>query len=70
MVFLEQIDFNTRPKIEEHMLIVMDKSIHEENSCQPIQTNNKQLKILVTFVTGYNGIFNTTEKKFFRKINY
>ena len=23
---LEQIAFNTRPKIEEHMLIVMDKS--------------------------------------------
>ena len=27
---LEQISFNTRPKIEEHMLIVMDKSTHEE----------------------------------------
>ena len=29
--FLEQIAFNTRPKLEKHMLIVMDKSTHEEN---------------------------------------
>ena len=28
---LEQIAFNTRPKIEEHMFIVMDKSTHEEH---------------------------------------
>ena len=28
---LEQIVFNTRPKIRDHMLIVMDKSIHEEH---------------------------------------
>ena len=28
---LEQIAFNTRPKIEEHMLINMDKSTHEEH---------------------------------------
>ena len=27
---LEQIVFNTRPKIEEHMLIVMNNSVHEE----------------------------------------
>ena len=32
---LEQIAFNTRPKIEEHMLIVMDKNIHEEHFSQP-----------------------------------
>ena len=31
---LEQIAFNTRPKIEEHMLIVMDKSINEEHLFQ------------------------------------
>ena len=36
---LEQIDFNTRPKIEEHFLIVMDKSSHEEHLSQPLQTN-------------------------------
>ena len=28
---LEQIAFNTKPKIEEHMLIVMDESTHEEH---------------------------------------
>ena len=59
---LEQIAFNTRPKIEEHLLIVMDKSIHEEHLSQPLQTNNKQFKIAVTFLTGYNGIFNVTDK--------
>ena len=57
---LEQIAFNTRPKIEEHMLIVMDKSTHEGHSSQPLQTNNKRFKIAVTFLTGYNGIFNVT----------
>ena len=57
---LEQIAFNTRPKIEEHMLIVMDKSTHEEHLSQPLQTNNKQFKVAVTFLTGYNGIFNVT----------
>ena len=57
---LEQIAFNTRPKIEEHMLIVMDKSIHTEHLFQSIQTNNKQYKIALTFLTGYNGIFNVT----------
>ena len=51
---LEQIAFNTRPKIEEHMLIVMDKSTHEEHLFQPLQTNNNQFKIAITFLTGYN----------------
>ena len=31
---LEQIAFNTRPKIEQHVLIVIDKSAHEENLSQ------------------------------------
>ena len=57
---LEQIAFITRPKIEEHMLIVMEKSTHEEHLSQPLQTNNKQFKIAVTFLKGYNGIFNVT----------
>ena len=57
---LEQIAFNTRPKIEEHMLIFMDKSVHEEHLSQPLQTNNKQFKIAITLLTGYNGIFNVT----------
>ena len=69
---LEQIAFNTRPKIEEHMLIVMDKSTHEEHLSQPLQTNNKQFKIAVTFLTAYNGIFNVTnrnDKFYFKKAN-
>ena len=57
---LEQIAYNTRPKIEEHMLIVMDKSTHEEHLSQPLQTNKKQFKIAITFVSAYNGIFNIT----------
>ena len=59
---LEQIAFITRPKIEEHMLIVMDNSTHEEQLAQPLQTKNKQFKIVVTFLTAYNGIFNVTKK--------
>ena len=59
---LQQIAYNTRPKIEEHMLIVMDKSTHEEHLSIPLQTNNKQFKIAVTFLTGYNGIFNVSNK--------
>ena len=59
---LEQIATNTRPKIEEHMLVVMDKSNHEEHLSKPLQTNNEQFKIAVTFLTGYNGIFNVTNK--------
>ena len=59
---LEQIAFDTRPKIEENMLIIMDKSTHEEHLSQPLQTNNKQFENAVTFLTGYNGIFNVTSK--------
>ena len=55
---LEQIVYNTRPKIEEVMLSVMDKFTHEEHLSQPLQANNKHFKISVTFLTGYNGIFN------------
>ena len=42
------------------MLIIMNKSTHEEHISQPLQTNNKQFKIAVTFLGGYNGIFNVT----------
>ena len=58
---LEQIVCNTRPKIEEHMLIVRDKSTHEEHLSHPLQTNNKQFKIAVTFLSGYNGNFNVSK---------
>ena len=59
---LEQIAFNTRPKIEEHMLIIMDKSTYEEHLFHPLQTNNKQFKIAFTFLTTYNSLYNVTEK--------
>ena len=47
----------------------MDKSTHEEHLSQPLQTNNKQFKIAITFLTGYNGIFNVTNEnnKFYFK---
>ena len=61
---LEQIAVNTRPKIEEHLLVVMDKNFHEKHLSQPLQTNNKQFKIAVTFLTGYNGIFNVTVENY------
>ena len=57
---IEQVAFNTRPKIEGHMLKIMNKSTHVEHLSQPLQTNNKQIKIAVTFLFGYNGIFNAT----------
>ena len=40
----------------------MDKSTHEEHLSQPLQNNNKQFKIAVTFLTGYNGFFNVKSK--------
>ena len=52
------------------MLIVLDKKAHEEHLSQPLQTNNKQYKIAVTFLTGYSGIFNVTNsniKLYFKK---
>ena len=67
---LEQIAHNTRPKTEEHMLIVMDKSTHEEHLSQPLQTNSKQFKLALTFLSCYIGIFNVTNsnnKFFFKK---
>ena len=59
---VEEISFTKRPKIEEHMLVVMDKSAHEEHLSQPLQTKTKQFKIAVTSLTGDNGIFNVTNK--------
>ena len=52
---LEQIAFNTRPKMEEHMLVVLVVSTQGEHLSQPLQTNNKQIKIALTFSTGYIG---------------
>ena len=58
----EQTAYYTRPKNKERMLTFMDKSTHEEHLAQPLQTNNKQIKLAVTFLTGYKGIFNVAEK--------
>ena len=40
----------------------MDKSTHERHLSQPLQTYNKQFKEAANFLTGYNGIFNVTDK--------
>ena len=70
--FLEQRAFNTRPKIEEHMLIVMNRSLHEKHLAQLLPTIIKQFKIAVTFLTAYNGIFNVTHdnNKFYFEKNF
>ena len=41
----------------------MEKSTHKKHLYQPLQTNNKQFKTAVPFLTSYNGIFNITNKK-------
>ena len=67
----QQRAFNIRPKIEEHMLIVIDERTQEEHFFQPLQTNIKEVKIAVKFLTAYNVIFNVTSKNikyFFMKI--
>ena len=46
------------------MLIVMDKSTHEEHLSRPSKTYNKQIEIAVTFLSGYNGIFNVTNTNY------
>ena len=38
----------------------MDKSTHEQHLSQPLQASIEQFKIAVTFLTGFNGIFNVT----------
>ena len=37
---LEQIAHITRPEIEEHMLVVMDKSTQDEHLSQPLHFSN------------------------------
>ena len=66
---LEQTAFTTRAEIEEHLLIVLDDSIHEEHLSRTLQTNKKQCKIAVTIFSAYIGIFNVTNSnnKFYLK---
>ena len=40
----------------------MCESTHEEHLSQPLQTNNKQFRMAVTSLTGYNGIIKVTNK--------
>ena len=63
----EQVAFHTRPKNEDYMLTVMDKPSDEASSSQRLQTNKKQIKVAVTLLYGFNGIFGVTNKhnKFF-----
>ena len=49
---MEQKAFNTIPKIEEHMLIVMDKSTLEEHLFYSLQSKNFKFKLAVTFLKG------------------
>ena len=60
---LEQTAFFTRLKSEENMLVVMDESTQEEHLSQPLQTNIKQYRIAVTFLTGSNSTFSVTNSK-------
>ena len=55
---LGQVALNIRSRFEEQILVVIDKSTHEEHLSQPSETNNKQFEIAVTFLTGYNGNLN------------
>ena len=59
---LKQIASSTRPKTEEHILIVIDKSTYEEHLAQPLQTTNKQTKVAVTFLAGQKSIFIATNR--------
>ena len=60
--FSEQIAFIARPKVEEHLLIVMDKPTHEEKLSQPLQTDNSHFEVAVTFLTTYNLILKLDSK--------
>ena len=51
-------------------MIVFNKGTREEHISQPYQTNNKQFKTAVTFLTGYNSILNvanSNKKIYFMK---
>ena len=48
---LEQTAFKTRPKVHEHLIVFMDRSVHEKHLSVPLQYNHKQFKIAVTILT-------------------
>ena len=43
-------------------MIVIDKLTSEKILSQPLQTNIQQLRIAITVLTGYNGIFDVTTR--------
>ena len=53
---------NTRPKIEKHLVFVLDKSSPEEHFSQPLQTNIRPFKNAVTLLCNYNGMLNVKDK--------
>ena len=57
---LKQIASKTRPETEELMLIVLNKSTHEENLSQPSQTKYKLFKGAITYLSDFKRIFNVT----------
>ena len=69
---LERIALKTRPKLEEHMLIVLNYYTQEKKFSQTLQINSKQGESAVNFLTGYNSIFNVPKKQkiLFRNIDY
>ena len=62
--FSEKKSFKTRPKIEEHMLIVMNKPTQEEHLFQSVQINIKQFELVELFLCVCTGVFKTTNKKY------
>ena len=54
---------NARPEIEENLLIVLDKSIDEKTLALPLQTNNKQSKVAVTFFNWFQWYFQFYKQK-------
>ena len=49
---LEQIVFRTKTKVEQQLLIVMDKSINEEQLSQTLQTKNEHFVNSYSFSDG------------------
>ena len=60
---IDQIALKTRPEIEEIMLIITYIPFHEAHQSQPLQSNKKEFKIDVTFLSGFKSIFKVTNKK-------
>ena len=66
----QQIAYNARANTEKHMSIV--PLLTTITNSQPLQTNNEQIEIAVSFLTGPIGIFNVTNKKiqFYFKVSF